>query len=58
MNVYDCSVTVYNAINKKYKKHKFKIDHNHMYINQTKHIFDIIKKNIKPEFHYRMDSIL
>tara|TARA_B100000401_G_scaffold435244_1_gene376679 strand:+ start:2233 stop:3225 length:993 start_codon:yes stop_codon:yes gene_type:complete len=47
-NVYDCSVTVYNAINKKYKKHKFKIDHNHMYINQTKHIFDIIKKNIKP----------
>jgi len=47
-NVYDCSVTIYNAINKKYKKYKFKIDHNHMYINQTKHIFDIIKKNVKP----------
>ena len=48
-NVYDCSVTVYNAINKKYKKYKYKIDHNQMYINQTKHIVDLIKKKIKPK---------
>ncbi len=47
-NVYDCSVTVYNSTTKKTKIYKHKIDHNKMYINQTRHIFDIIRKKIKP----------
>ena len=48
-NVYDCSVTVYNAKTKKYKKYKHKIDHNQMYLNQTKHIFKLIQKKTKPK---------
>jgi predicted dehydrogenase len=48
-NVYDCSVKVYNALSKKTKIYKHKIDHNNMYINQTKHIFKLIKSKIKPK---------
>jgi len=48
-DVYSTSVTVYFAKTKKTKVYNFKTDHNLMYLNQTKHIFEIIKKNKKPK---------
>ena len=48
-DVYQCSVQVYNAKTKKIKTYRHKINHNQMYLNQTKHIFDIINKKAKPK---------
>lgn len=47
-DVYKFSVSVYNAKLKKTKIYSFKNDHNIMYLNQTKHIFNIIKKKETP----------
>lgn len=48
-DVYQCSVTIYDAKTKKSTIIRHKIDHNKMYLNQTRHIFDIINKNTKPK---------
>ncbi len=48
-DVYDLSVSVFSAKNKKIKKYSFKKDHNLMYINQTKHIIKLIKNKTKPK---------
>mgnify|MGYP000264607241 CR=1 FL=1 len=48
-DVYDLSVSVFSANNKKIKKYNFKKDHNRMYIRQTKHIIDLIKSKTKPK---------
>lgn len=52
-DVYKLSVTMFNARTKKSKTFSFGTDHNKMYINQTKHIIEILKKKKTPKIQLK-----